>query len=89
MSATARDKLHRRIDEMTEAEASRALDLLDRGVLDAGDHQAASLEALVASAPADDEPVTAEDEAAIAEARAEMARGEAVPLDQARRELLG
>lgn len=38
---------------------------------------------------ADDEPLTAEDEAAIGEAREQTARGEAIPAAQVYRELFG
>ena len=40
-------------------------------------------------APADDEPLTAEDEAALAEAERDVAQGRVVPHDEARRRLLG
>ena len=47
----------------------------------------AALEAIVSDEiPDDDEPVTDEDLAAIAETRAELARGETVPNDVVRRE---
>ncbi len=39
------------------------------------------------AAPVDDEPLDEEDQAALAEARAEHARGETIPWEQVRREL--
>jgi len=41
----------------------------------------------IANAPEDDEPLTAEDEQAIAEARADVAAGRLIPLEQLEREL--
>lgn len=44
---------------------------------------------LLAEAPLDDEPLTPEEEAALEEARASVARGEVVPYEEVRRRLLG
>jgi predicted transcriptional regulator len=41
----------------------------------------------IANAPKDDEPLTAEDEQAIAEGEADYAAGRAIPLEQIEREL--
>jgi hypothetical protein len=43
--------------------------------------------AFLDAAPDDDEPLTVEDEAAIARARARYQRGETIPLEQLMREL--
>lgn len=59
--------------------------MLERQAEDAGDR----LDALLDSAPADDEPWTAEDEAATAEALADLERSDAIGHDELRRELLG
>jgi hypothetical protein len=83
---TAKEQLRRRVEDMSETEAIGVLETLDeRPRHDA----AARLDALLDSAPPDDEPWTAEDEAATAEALAEVERGETIPLEQVRRELLG
>lgn len=44
---------------------------------------------LLAEAPVDDEPVTPEEEAALEEARASVARGEVVSYEEVRRRFLG
>lgn len=46
------------------------------------------LEALIASAPPDDEPEDYDDDELTMEAREQAARGETISLEQARRELL-
>ncbi len=69
---TVKDRLHRLVDELSEAEsvaAERYLEYL-RNV--GGDPLAAAL----AQAPTDDEPLTAEDLAELEAARAELGRGE-------------
>ena len=70
-----KDRLYRLIDELPPKElpvAQRFLEFLRAGGSDP------VLRAL-AAAPYDDEPFTKADEAAVAEAREEMARGEGVP----------
>lgn len=47
------------------------------------------LDELIASAPEDDEPLTAEEEESIREARADRATGRMLSAEDARRELLG
>ncbi len=71
---------------MTEAEARSFLERLGGTEPDV---VAARLKAALDSAPPDDEPLTAEDEAAIGEAREQTARGEAIPAAQVYRELFG
>lgn len=80
---TAKEQLRHRVDRLSEDEAVEALRLI-----------AAHLDGdpvleLFHNAPLDDEPVSAEEDAAVAEARAEFERGETVTLEQARRELTG
>ncbi len=82
---TAKEKLRRRVDELTEDEALEALRMLEHPPQDAGDR----LEALIASAPPDDEPEDYDDDELTREARDQAARGETISLEQARRELLG
>lgn len=78
-----RERLHRLVDELPESElhaAERYLDFLRT----AGDPLLRAL----AAAPVDDEPLTPDDEAAIAEARAEYERGASIPWEELRKELL-
>jgi len=79
---TAKEKLRAAIEELTEAEAAVALELIVRR---AGP---TTLDELLANAPADDEPNPAEEDAAAQAARAEIARGEFIGADALRRELL-
>lgn len=78
---TAKDKLRQAVEELSELEAEDALAYIARRrerdpVLDAFD-----------KAPLDDEPVTDEDEQALAESREAYRRGETYTIDQLRREL--
>lgn len=75
---TAKEQLRERIETLTEHEAERTLRLLD----DLRD----PLTALLDNAPIDDEPSTPEEEAAVAEARADIAAGRTVSLDEITRE---
>ena len=77
---TAKEKLRRAVEELSEAEAAEALDVL------AGRNQRDSLEELLDNAPIDDEPETDEERAAVAEARESLGRGETVSLDEIRAE---
>ncbi|MGH9030254.1 MAG: hypothetical protein ACRDV4_11655 [Acidimicrobiales bacterium] len=76
---TAKEKLHKRVEELSEEEAAAALLLLDR--------LPDPLTTLLESAPLEDEPSSPEEEQGAAEARAEIARGELVSADEIRREL--
>lgn len=75
---TAKQQLRERIETFSEEEAGRALRLLDLRV--------DSVIAAFRDAPLDDEPWTAQDEAA-AEGRADLAAGRTVSLEQAIAEL--
>ncbi len=75
---TAKEKLRQRIETLTEEEAAEALRLLDQ--------RPDPLTALLDTAPIDDEPVTPEEDEAVAEARAEIARGEVISAEEIRRE---
>lgn len=75
---TAKEQLRERIETLTEHEAERTLRLLDN-VHD-------PVIAAFRDAPKDDEPWTADDEAAAAEGRADIAAGRTVTLDEAMRE---
>ena len=78
---TAKEKLKAAVEDLTEAEAEAALELIVRRT---GFN---TLDGLLANAPLDDEPSTAEEDEGAREARAEIARGEYVGADALRREL--
>lgn len=65
---TTREKLHRLVDELSEAELATTLRIVETQRHDP------MLQAL-ANAPEDDEPWTDDDEAAVAESRADFAAG--------------
>jgi hypothetical protein len=75
---TAKERLRKRIEALSEEEASEALRLLDQP------HD--PVIAAFRNAPGDDEPWTEDDEAAAAEGRADIAAGRTVSLDEAMRE---
>lgn len=75
---TAKQLLRERIETLSEREAERTLRLLD----DIRD----PLTVMLDDAPIDDEPVTPEEEAAVAEANADIAAGRTVPFDEVLRE---
>lgn len=77
---TAKEKLKRAVEELSEAEAAEALDVLIHG------NQRRSLDELLDNASIDDEPETDEERKAVAEAREALRRGETVSLDQVRAE---
>ena len=81
---TAREKLHKLIDELAEselAEAERALEeLRKRGP--------SSLPRVLAEAPCDDEPEREQERAAVQKARENVAAGRVVSHEEARRRLL-
>jgi hypothetical protein len=68
---TNREKLHRLVDELSEAEVTPTLRLVETQRHDP------VLQTLT-NAPEDDEPWTGEDEAAVAESRADLAAGHAL-----------
>ncbi len=76
---TAKEKLRERVEALSEEEAAEALRLLDQRPED-------PVLAAFHDAPIDDEPVTPEEEAAIAEANADIAAGRLVSLDEVVRE---
>ena len=79
---TAREKLHRVVDELSEAEAEETL----RYLAARRDPRDDPLLALLESAPEDDEPTSAEEDAGARDAWAEYRRGASVPLEQLRRQ---
>jgi hypothetical protein len=80
---TAKEQPRRKVEELSEQEAAQAPAALERTF--APD----PLDELLDNPPPDDEPVTPEDEAAVAEAGAELARGEAFSHERVWEELLG
>ena len=87
MAVTAKEQLQRRVEAMSEAEALDVLENLDTPL--GGADALARLKTRLDGAPADDEPLSSEDEEAIAEALADVERRDVVPHKQIRRELLG
>lgn len=76
---SAKEQPRDAIDGLSEDEARDALRYIEVRRVD-------PMLAAFLAAPTDDEPVTEEEERAVAEAREEYRRGEAVPLDQIRHE---
>jgi hypothetical protein len=74
--ATTRDDLHRLIDQLPDSALDRAA-----RVLQSEAEVQRRFEELLAKAPVDDEPVTDEDRAALAEGEAEIAAGRGVRLE--------
>jgi hypothetical protein len=78
---TAKEKLLERVAKLSEAEADETLRLLE-------EHADPVVRQLDAAPPEDDE-ISAEEEAAAAEGRADLAAGRTVSLDAAMRKLDG
>jgi predicted transcriptional regulator len=76
---TAKEKLRAAVEALSEEEAGDALRLLEHRDED-------PVIAAFRDAPEDDEPWTEDDEAAVAEGRADLAAGRTVSLDEAMRE---
>jgi hypothetical protein len=73
---TAKEKLRERVEALTEEEAAETLRFLDED----------PLTRLLESAPLEDEDITAEEEAAVQEAREELAAGvPTIPLEEVKR----
>ena len=78
---TAKEKLRKAVEGLSEADAAAALDLLARR--EEGD----ALGELLENAPIDDELTTPEEDEGAREALAEIARGEVVSADEIKREI--
>ncbi len=78
---TAKEKLRRAIEELSEAEAAVALELIPTR------SQGDALDELLASAPADDESTTPEEDEGARESRAQIARGELFTAEEIKREI--
>lgn len=77
---TTKERLHKLVDELSEQEAEAALVIVERRRDDAMLHA-------LASAPVDDEPSEANEDASANQALAAYKRGEAVSSEQLRAEL--
>jgi len=77
---TAKEKLRVVVEDLSEREAEGALEYIASRRHD-------ELGALLDGAPLDEEPSSAEEEAAVQVGREELARGETVSLDEIRAEL--
>ena len=77
---TAKEKLRAAVDELSEADAADILDYLSRR-----DPRSDGLSELLRNAPVDDQPVPPEEDEGVAEARAEIARGEIISAEEIRR----
>ncbi len=78
---TAKEKLRKVVEDLSEAEAAAALDVL----ISPGGRD--SLAELLDHAPLDDEPTTPEEDESARGARAEIARGEFFTADEIEREI--
>lgn len=81
---TARDVLHRLVDEIPESEVHTAAKFLAY----LRESQAEAILRVLAEAPEDDEPETTERARAAAIAREELNRGEGIPWEQVRSRFL-
>lgn len=77
---TAKEKLRQAVDELSELEAEKVLEIIARR------RDRDPVRAFFEDAPEDDEPLTDEERASLDEGRAEYERGETVPLDEFMRE---
>ena len=86
---TAKEKLRQAVEELSEAEAAEALEILVHRRADAepGERTAATLEELLDNAPIDDEPEAEEERRVVAEGYEDLRRGNNVSLDEIRSEL--
>jgi hypothetical protein len=76
---TTKERLHKLVDELSDGEADDALEFIATQRKD-------PLLRVIANAPEDDEPWTAEDEAAMAEVRADRAAGlPMIPFEEIKR----
>jgi hypothetical protein len=79
---TAKEKLRRAIEELSEAEAQDALGFIVRR---RGEHD--QLAELLEDAPVDDQPTTPEEDEGVREAKEQIARGDVFSADEIKREI--
>lgn len=77
--STQKERAHELIDRLESGEVATAVRFLEFMLLE-------PLERSLATAPVEDEPITAEEAAALDEARASLARGEGIPHEEILRE---
>ena len=82
---TTKQDLHRLVDELPESAIARVAQLLEHLRAEEDD----PLLRAFMEASEDDEPETEEERAGVEEAKAEIARGDGMPWETARRQLLG
>jgi predicted transcriptional regulator len=75
---TIKERLHQLVDELTDEEAKRALGRVE------SEHEDPLIVAF-RDAPEDDEPLSAEDEEAMAEGLADIAAGQTIPHEEIKR----
>jgi len=78
---TLRDEVHELVDQLPDDELNAA-----RRFVEYLRHHGDPLLKKLMEAPIDDEPVTEEEEALVAEAREELARGETISHEEVKRE---
>ncbi len=81
---TAKEMLRKAVEELSEAEAAEALEIL---VHRSEASERTSLDELLDNAPLDDEPTTPEEDEGAREARDEIARGELISAEEIKREI--
>jgi hypothetical protein len=86
---TPRENLHRLVDQVAEDDVPALERITEALIMSSRKITWAELCRILDAAPEDDEPETEEEEAAVAEAKAELARGESIPWNEAKRRLLG
>ncbi len=82
LTMTAKERLRATVEELSEAEAADALDYIASRRHGGSD----ALGDLLAKAPLDDEPTTADEQDGLREARDQAARGDVVSAEEIRRE---
>lgn len=82
VSMTAKDKLRRTVEELSETEAQDTLGF----IVHRRDKRDALAE-LLERAPLDDEPTTPDEDEGVREAREQIVRGEVLSADEIRREI--
>jgi predicted transcriptional regulator len=80
-----REELHKLVDRVPDDEAERVREVLEAVIEGRADPKLLQL----ATAPWDDEAVTPEEEAAIAEAMDDIKQGRLIPHEEIKREFLG
>jgi hypothetical protein len=84
MGAATKEELHSLVEQLPESELATARRLLEALRLLGQDPRQVTLD----MAPWDDEPTSPEEEAGVAVARQEIARGEVISAEEAKRRLL-